>query len=207
MKLSLNTIALIILFTQSGVTLADEYGCKVLLCLSDPQGPLTQTECRPPIQRFIAGQNRTPRDPFPSCPEGAPASMLPSDRLYDDCPDGTRSLDPGALAVQMTRAALQQMSGIPGTKQPAPARVTTLPQDLETQVGIGDGVGRVIEGVRQNRICVGSPIGMLHVSSGYTDTPDTSYGVFERVEIIPPAQATRVVDIIVGGKVLRSVRY
>lgn len=207
MKLLWTAMAFIIPFAQPAATLADEYGCKVLLCLSDPQGPLTQTECRPPIQRFIAGQNRRPRDPFPSCPEGAPVTMLPSERLYDDCPDGTRILDAGALAVEMTRAALQQMSGIPSTKQPAPVRARTLPQGIDTHVGIGEGAGRVLEGVRQNRICVGSPIGMLHVGSGYNDSSETSYGVFERVEILPAAAAARTVDIMVGGKLLRSVRY
>jgi hypothetical protein len=35
-----------------GIALADDWGCEVLLCLANPQGPTAVAECRPPIQKL-----------------------------------------------------------------------------------------------------------------------------------------------------------
>ncbi|WEX75119.1 hypothetical protein PYH37_000470 [Sinorhizobium numidicum] len=39
------------LISESNVR-ADDWGCKVILCLSSPGGPLQYAECRPPIQKL-----------------------------------------------------------------------------------------------------------------------------------------------------------
>ena len=52
---------------------ADDWGCQVILCLSNPGGPEQYAECVPPIEKLW----RTLRhgDPFPTCDFGAGGSQ------------------------------------------------------------------------------------------------------------------------------------
>jgi hypothetical protein len=47
---------------------ADEWGCQVLLCLSNPGGPTQYSACVPPIERLWAALRHG--DPFPTCDLG-----------------------------------------------------------------------------------------------------------------------------------------
>ncbi|RBB38170.1 hypothetical protein DPV79_19020 [Burkholderia reimsis] len=47
------------------VTRADDWGCQVRLCLSNPGGPEQYAECVPPIERLWASLRDG--DPFPTC--------------------------------------------------------------------------------------------------------------------------------------------
>lgn len=49
---------------------ADDWGCQVLLCLSNPAGPEAVAECVPPIQRLWQALSARPPQPFPSCGMG-----------------------------------------------------------------------------------------------------------------------------------------
>ena len=42
-----------ILFSTAAAARADEFGCTVLLCLSNPAGWTTVSECRAPIQKML----------------------------------------------------------------------------------------------------------------------------------------------------------
>ena len=57
-------------FAVSGVVAplahADEWGCQVLLCLSNPNGPTAVKECEPPIQKLWI-ELAKPHHTFPSC--------------------------------------------------------------------------------------------------------------------------------------------
>ncbi len=44
---------------------ADDWGCQVMLCLSNPGGPEQYAECVPPIERLWAALRDG--DPFPTC--------------------------------------------------------------------------------------------------------------------------------------------
>lgn len=48
-----------------GVARADDWGCQVILCLSNPGGPEQYGECVPPIGRLWAALRHG--DPFPTC--------------------------------------------------------------------------------------------------------------------------------------------
>jgi hypothetical protein len=52
-----------------GTARADDWGCQVILCLSDPGGPERYGECVPPIERLWAALRHG--DPFPTCDFGA----------------------------------------------------------------------------------------------------------------------------------------
>ncbi|MFM0487397.1 hypothetical protein [Paraburkholderia graminis] len=52
-----------------GTARADDWGCQVTLCLSNPGGPEQYGECVPPIEKLWAALRRG--DPFPACDFGA----------------------------------------------------------------------------------------------------------------------------------------
>ena len=76
-----------LLLTQSAY--ADDWGCQVMLCMSNPAGPMTVAECVPPMQRLydamskkgfkwptcdLAGKPDTPK-PFTLDPAATPFTM------------------------------------------------------------------------------------------------------------------------------------
>jgi hypothetical protein len=56
-----------------GVAHADDWGCQVLLCLSNPGGPEQYGACVPPIERLWSALRDG--DPFPPCDFGAGGSQ------------------------------------------------------------------------------------------------------------------------------------
>ncbi len=56
---------------------ADDWGCQVLLCLSDPRGPETESECKPPIEKLWNALEHG--KPFPTCDLNSSAANLPPD--------------------------------------------------------------------------------------------------------------------------------
>ena len=52
---------------------ADDWGCQVLLCLSNPGGPEQYSACVPPIERLWRALRHG--DPFPTCDFGAAGSQ------------------------------------------------------------------------------------------------------------------------------------
>ncbi|KWN60598.1 hypothetical protein [Burkholderia ubonensis] len=52
-----------------GLARADDWGCQVLLCLSNPGGPEEYSACVPPIERLWAALRHG--DPFPTCDFGS----------------------------------------------------------------------------------------------------------------------------------------
>lgn len=57
--------------------LADDWGCQVLLCLADPRGPETESECKPPIKKLWKALAHG--DAFPSCDFSTGLSDIPDD--------------------------------------------------------------------------------------------------------------------------------
>lgn len=56
-----------------GTARADDWGCQVILCLSNPGGPEQYGECVPPIEKLWAALHHG--DPFPTCDFGAGGSQ------------------------------------------------------------------------------------------------------------------------------------
>lgn len=55
-----------------GLAQADNWGCQVILCLSNPGGPEQYSECVPPIEKLWRALRHG--DPFPACDFGAGGS-------------------------------------------------------------------------------------------------------------------------------------
>lgn len=59
------------------LALADDWGCQVMLCLSDPRGPETESACVPPIEKLWTALRKG--NPFPTCDFSSSYNDLPAD--------------------------------------------------------------------------------------------------------------------------------
>lgn len=67
-------VACVVMLAGSGWTapaMASDFGCKVLLCLSNPGGPMQYGACVQPIEKLWS--DLAQGKPFPSCSEGGVA--------------------------------------------------------------------------------------------------------------------------------------
>lgn len=87
-KIAAAFVIIVITATASQDASADNWGCTVLLCLADASGPMTQPDCRAPIQKLYrelalgrgmpscsqnAGEGNFAKlsaNPYPLCPQG-----------------------------------------------------------------------------------------------------------------------------------------
>ncbi|WFU07125.1 hypothetical protein QA648_35045 (plasmid) [Rhizobium sp. CB3171] len=65
---------------------ADDFGCKVLLCILNPEGWASVSECVPPVERAFSLVARG--HPWPQCPEAGSSGRIGYEK-YMPCPDGT----------------------------------------------------------------------------------------------------------------------
>jgi hypothetical protein len=68
----------------------EDWGCKCVLCLSNPKGAEAEPKCRPPIERLKHALNKG--HSFPNCPN---VDRQKQYQPYDACPDGYRALASG----------------------------------------------------------------------------------------------------------------
>lgn len=201
---------------------ASDYGCRVLMCMSNPAGPQAVAECQPPIQRFLMEQAQKPPKPFPTCEEGAPATMTPAQRPYDACPEGSTALAQDVKAVQMdptvyanlVRAAAARVGNdryaesrtLMGQVDPRALKVpSNVP--LTILVGIGEGNDQRV-GSGMNKVCTAKPLGTSLFDTGTDDNPQyTELKVYEQITTMGQAASPRVLDIRIGDQLLRSQRY
>ena len=69
------SLLLMLLLSQSAI--ADDWGCQVMLCMSNPAGPMAVAECVPPIQRLYEAMSHKGFQ-WPTCDlAGAPDTPKP----------------------------------------------------------------------------------------------------------------------------------
>ena len=89
----------------AGATLAanaSDYGCKVLLCLANPNGPTAVAECVPPITQLwddLAHFRGFPTCDMASGPQGGSYASQGLD-YYNVCPVGMSELGDGVFALK-----------------------------------------------------------------------------------------------------------
>jgi hypothetical protein len=74
---------------------ADDWGCQVLLCLADPRGPETESECKPPIEKLWNALEHGKS--FPTCDLNSSAANLPPD-VRSSVPASARNAGQGTGA-------------------------------------------------------------------------------------------------------------
>ena len=172
----------------------DLWGCQVLLCLANPDGPEALRECQPPMDRLR--EHLRHGHPFPSCPSGGSAYARPTSSYYDLCPAGTVEL----LEAQFGAAA-------------SATRVV--------YYGIGDGgnVSQRSYGELQTqmppKVCVGRRVGQGIVylpAQGGGDRGGPGYqahvvAYYDQLVVLPAHSSPRVIDVYIDNARYKRVRW
>jgi hypothetical protein len=82
-------------FVTPSSVLADDWGCQVLLCLADPRGPETESECKPPIEKLWNALEHGKS--FPTCDLNSSAANLSPD-VRSSVPASARNAGQGTGA-------------------------------------------------------------------------------------------------------------
>jgi hypothetical protein len=211
MKPMLKTMALAVMVSSAvGLAHADNWGCEVMLCLSNPAGPRAVPECKGPIDRLE--EHLKKGGSFPTCQlsngaDSASAGTYARQNFtyYDPCPAGTTALAPGARGAPARDAQLRPTRF--GTRQ------TLWVAQFVTGIGSGDGarfhgVGLGGRGLPP-KVCVGAQSGQA-----YAEVPDAEGNVqavpvalFDRVELLRPYDSPRVIDVYVDNTLYQRVRW
>src|SRR5882672_10990213 len=117
----------------------DLWGCQVLLCLSNPDGPEALSECQPPIERLW--EHLRHGQPFPSCPSGGSTYARPTSSYYDLCPAGMTELTSGQFGAAVS-ARKMVYSGIGDGGNAAQQEYGGMLTQIPPKVCVGRRVGQ-----------------------------------------------------------------
>ena len=195
-RISYLCFALVIGLTCHTVS-ADQWGCEVLLCLSNPAGPTGVKECEPPIHRLW--DHLRDGHEFPTCDMAKDGKSSAYAKLgfnfFDPCPAGTRPLAPGERAVQATM----------GGGMRAAWKSTSISEVL---TGIGDGAGYSFSdryAKPMPLVCVGNQVGTTSVSPDGRSWFRVS--VYDRVTLLRLQSSPRIIDVFINDALFRRVRW
>lgn len=191
---------------------ADNWGCEVLLCLSNPAGPMAVAQCVPPIQRLYRAIFKWRPDPFPTCvmSNGADSSsggnyayVAPAS-YYDACPSGTTAVSSDTYAAVGRPATAAEQAAMR-----AWARRSFI-QTSGTVKGVGDGFGYSpnSENAMPTKVCAGNYIGQTTqvIGSGWDDQTVVTVNVYDRVVLIDPAGDTFNINVMLNHTLFRNIR-
>lgn len=190
---------------------ADDWGCKVLLCLSNPAGPMAVAQCVPPIQQLYRAIFKWRPDPFPTCTmsSGADSSSggnyayVAPPSYYDACPAGTTALSTGA------KGAVGTYVQNPTVWPFRPGYVVT--GQITTGIGDGGGLFPVLYGEDARplpaKTCVGATVGQTSIPAGSNwDDGYITVDLYDRVVYVEPAATSFNINVIVNNQLFRNVR-
>jgi hypothetical protein len=172
---------------------ADEWGCQVLLCLSNPNGPTAVKECEPPIRKLWI-ELAKPHHTFPSCElssssNGATYAALTTN-YYDACPAGTIALAAGMNAITQDST------------------------DVLTGIGSGEGVypyrgdSRMGNQTAQDKVCVSGYAGDKYlINNGNRYAVGIHTGVYQNVVVLNPNRSGQMIEVFIDSQLYRQVRY
>jgi len=185
-------------------TPSHDWGCEVLLCLANPNGPTAVAPCVPPIHRLWRELARG--HAFPTCamatgPNGRSYAQ-PATSYYDRCPNGTNELARGQLAEL---AAPMSPTAVATTRSGAATTYAAGSSGFTyAGIGSGDGYGQPnIDSPPPAKVCVAGGRGTRVVWTG-----DTSYtvGLYDTIYISPAQASPQVIDVYVDNSFWQSVR-
>jgi len=188
MKRILRVLALPVLMGVSGAASASDFGCQVLLCLANPQGPTAVAECVPPIKKLF--RDLAKGKPFPSCTlsnGGTDTSNFArqTTNYYPTCPDGLTPLPVGETVD--TGGGLLK--------------------------GIGDGEGEspmpMVDGTYSlpAMACVGRKTGTRLVELGNEDRSSVLVSEYDRVQYVQPNASGNVIEVFMNGRLYNRITY
>lgn len=193
---------------------ADDWGCEVLLCLSNPAGPMAVAQCVPPIQRLYRAIFKWRPDPFPTClmsngqdssSGGNYAHVAPAS-YYDACPAGTSALSSDVYAAKGRAATPAEQARMPAFRRTSFVMTSSMVR------GIGSGAGYSPSsddggGSMPSKVCVGSYLGQTRVTVGMGDDREQyRVNVYDRLVLIDPAADTFNINVYVDNALFRNIR-
>jgi len=190
-------ISLVAAMCAAPVAHAQEWGCEVLLCLANPQGPTALAQCVSPITRLWNALANF--QPFPTCDMAGSAAIAKgpyatsSVNYYSACPSGTTALAAGVSVVQGTS-------------------VVNAGKAVSTGIGTGDGLvpGDTLSTLTlPPKVCVGgSALGTVTVQQKPGDIfNNISASVYPQVVNLRPLQEGNVINVYVDNALYTQVRY
>ncbi|PSH70126.1 hypothetical protein CU102_03235 [Phyllobacterium brassicacearum] len=72
---------------------ADDWACKVALCISNPAGPMAVSQCVPPMRKLYRHLARGGSFPICKSADGDVNVRRYGQEHYDDCPAGTKAVN------------------------------------------------------------------------------------------------------------------
>lgn len=198
MKLPWKSVSIASLLWVVSAANASDHGCKVLLCLANPNGPRAVSECRPPIDKLFRDLARGRS--FPTCDlasapgqNGGRSWAQQTVNMYDLCPEGTTALASGSYAIQGATVPTR-----PGASTPV-------------YLGIGEGEGKMSqEDQYLQKTCVGTRIGTtrVYVNNGQDEgTTVRPAAIYDRVVQLHNVRSGRAIDVYVDSQLYRRVRW
>ena len=179
---------------------ASDWGCQVLLCMSNPGGPTQYAECVPPIERLWRHLRRG--GAFPTCdmagsPERGGSYVRMVSDPYDLCPAGLQPAPAGHWVSAGT------LAGVPGALPPgvlpdATALDRSRPMQSEPAPNSDRGGG-----LPGPRACVGSLNGTTVM--GGSDDQRITVHVYDAVEWQQP-KSPQAFDVYIDSKLFHRVR-
>lgn len=174
----------------------DRWGCEVLLCLANPNGPRAVSECKPPIDKLFKCLAKPHPCSFPQCPmagEGNYAKQLTDS--YDPCSLKGMEDAPVGYIAQGTKTGIDSR-GRPQIK----ASRSSYNYGGEHWFSDGEG-GSQLGG---SKACVRNPIGTVTESYQCSDGESTTtcyrtVKVYEEV-LWQKQQSRRAIDVFIEGK-------
>jgi hypothetical protein len=174
-----------ILVSSSAFASASNYGCTVLMCLSNPAGPTAVAACIPPITQLW--KDLLKFKPFPSCDEAGDSFASHGTSYYDPCPEGLTALPTGE------RAALGNAS--------------------EVYLGIGSGDNLSPSNGDEptpmpGKTCVQNKVGQFTVHTGPSgDWENYEVGVYNHIANLSPVVSPNFIDVTVANKFYKRIRW
>jgi hypothetical protein len=179
---------------------ADDWGCEVLLCLANPNGPMAVNECVPPISKLW--KHLAKGHAFPSCAlaqgQNGASYAKQGYSYYDSCPKDTSALAQGAYAIH--GSSIPQFNYF---QQYAGQLYTGIGSGDGMQPGYGDNYSQL-----SGKVCVGNKVGATMITQGSGDSAATYHvEVFDKVVIMDPQGSPRIIDVFIDDKLYRRVRW
>jgi hypothetical protein len=178
-----------------------DWGCEVLMCLSNPNGATAVNECRPPIERLWRHLARG--HGFPTCTlsngqdsRTAGTWVQRNANYYNLCPAGTTPLAPGSYALANQGEGAQPV----------------------VYEGIGDGSGihpnddsRWGSSVLPPLVCVGARTGItahwVQSAGSRGELMRVDVGVYNTMAVQPANASGNVFDIYINNQVYHRARF
>ncbi len=167
------------------------WGCTVLLCLANPNGPTAVAQCVAPIRQLWRDLRRG--RPFPACPmargsQGGAVARLGYDP-YDPCPPGTSELEPGRhvqATIVRTHAPSSTDPSALQDSTPASTPISVSPTGTDEMPTAPNSL--------PPRVCGGRLIGERTL---ITQDAFRIVSVYDELTLLPASSAPRFVEVLI----------